>query len=235
MKIKQQVGRCLLAAVLLAAVAGAQAETVIKDQFGLKERVSGLPLNRTSTESGDASWQATPNVLLGGEGDAGYVVTKDNMPYMARVAIPSTAKVITVEAKVRPQPEKNPNWIALGIGNPKLGTPPWGKGVFLMIDTAGNWGVLGNPDPEDFASKSTVGIKRGKSPEYNPDGLNRLKLQYNRAENSVSAWINGNAVLENASLEGKAFPVEPAFAGFSGYGQAAKVKTVSDFTVTYEP
>lgn len=231
----EKMTRVLLAILAGIAMAGVvQAETVIKDQFGLKERVVGLPLNKTATESGDANWQATPNVIMAGEGDAGYVAIADVMPFMARVSIPPTAKLITVEAKLRAVPSKvSGNWMAIGIGNPKLGSPPWGNGVFVTIDTAGNYGCLGDPDPNDFVSKSVVGIKRGKMPEFNPDGLNRVKLEFDKADNSVSVWINGSPVMEKVSIGGKNFTVEPAFAGFSGFGQEPKSKTVTDFTVTY--
>lgn len=223
-----------LTLILATATAGlVQAETVIKDQFGLKERVAGMPLNKMTTESGEATWQATTNVILAGEGDGGWIEVSDIMPFMGRVAIPASAKVITVEAKVRPVTEKGVNWIAVGIGNPRLGVPPWGKGICLRIDSAGNYGCAGDSNPEDFASKNVVPVKSGKAPEYNPDGMNRLKLTYNVKENSVSIWINGTEVAENLTLEGKDFKVDPAFAGFSGFFQKGKTRTVSDFTVTY--
>lgn len=234
--------RLFLVALLSAVSIGfVQAETVIKDQFGLKDRVAGLPLNKTSTESGDAMWQATPNVVMGAEGETSFVTLFDIMPFAARVPVPTTAKVISVEAKVRALPDKwatdkgNSNWIAVGIGNPQLGTPSWGNGVFLYIDPAGNYTCSGDSDPADFKSKSVIPLKRGKAPEFNPEDLNRIKLEYNRDDNTVSVWINGQAVFEKLGIEGKGFTVEPLFAGFSGFFQTPKTRTVSDFTVTYTP
>lgn len=234
--------RLLLAALVgLASMGFVQAETVIHDQFGLKERVSGLALNKTPTESGDTNWQASANVLLGGEGDNGYVTVFDNMPFAARVPVSANAKVVAVEAKLQPITDKamaekgKSNWIAIGIGNPQLGTPPWGKGVFITIDAAGNYNCMGDTDPADFSSKATVKIKSGKAPEFTPDGQNRLKLEYSRDDNMLSAWVNGIPVIEKMSLEGKGLNIEPVFAGFSGFFQQPKSKTVTDFTVTHTP
>lgn len=217
---------------------GLYADTVIKDQFGLKERGAGLTLNGNPTESGDATWETTRTVELAGEGDAGYVVVADNKPFMGRVAVPPNAKVISVEAKVRAVSDQGNNWIAVGIGNPKLGTPGWGKGVFLFVDAAGSYfSCCGASDPA-YSPDSFVRVGGGPGkvpPGFNPDGMNLFKLQYNVSDNSVSAWINGVQVMENTSLEGKGFTVEPAFAGFSGFWQKQGAKTVSDFTVTCAP
>lgn len=234
--------RLALALTLIASAGFIHADTTIKDQFGLKERTAGQPLNKTAAESGDTAWQATPNLLLDSDAEGGFVTVNDPQPYVGRVAIPATAKVISVEAKVQPVLSKwaiekglPGNWIALGIGNPQLGTPAWGKGVFVYIDPKGNFNCSGDPDPADFRSKSIVAVKAGKAPEFNPDQPNRLKFEYNREGNTISLWINGVQALDKISLEGRGFTVEPAYAGFSGIFQETKSRAVSDFTVTCTP
>jgi hypothetical protein len=234
MIMKQSIVAVLLAAASFVGLClASQAETVIVDQFGTRDRVVGGPLNRNATESGSAIWEATSNVQLDGQGAAEIV---NSYPFMGRVNLREAAEVITVEARLRPfPPESKNNWLAIGIGNPALGTPPWGKGVFLTINSQETWGCLVAADPHDAESKSAKNVERGAVWDVRPDGWYLLKLQYDTKNNTVSAWINDKAIMEEVSLDGKGVTIEPRFAGFSGYGQQAGVQTVSDFKVTCRP
>jgi len=222
---------------LMQAIGTSYAGTEISDQFGLKDRAVGLPLHKLSVEKGDVLWAATRNVVLGGEGISGFFVTvNDNMPFAARVALPTDAKVITVEAEVRAVPSnpEKPNFVAVGIGNPQLGTPTWGKGVYVFLQPTGHFVFSYDSDPADFTSKSAVPLKGGEAFEYTPDKMTKVKLEYNDTKHTVSAWVNGVPVLQDFELKAD-YVVEPMFAGVSGYAQAANAPTAGKFTVTVAP
>jgi hypothetical protein len=213
----------------------AQADTEISDQFGLKDRGAGFPLNRTATETGDTLWEASKTVLLNGAKDAGYIAVGEPAPFSARVPVPGGAKVITVEVSlhVAPASPDKPNWLAIGIGNPPLGSPPWGGGVYLRVDPSGRFGVAYSGDPNDWTSTNVISLKSGTVPEFDPDGLTKLKLEYNSETQTISGWANGESIFQDISV--KDHQIDPAFAGFSGFGQQPNIKTAGAFLLTVSP
>lgn len=212
------------------------AETKIEDSFSLKERGAGLPINGTQTEKGDVVWEATNNVIVNGSKDSGYLSVADGRSFAARVPLSDKAKEISVEASVHvAQAGESGNWIAVGIGNPNLGVPAWGRGIFLYATSTGSFKCVFNPNPDDWESKENVLIDAGAVPDYDVDGLIKLKLMYNPKENTVSAWINGEQVVENAIVPADAAHVDPAYAGLSGYAQQQNIKMAADFSVKVSP
>lgn len=212
------------------------AETKIADTFSLKDRGAGLPINGTATEKGAAVWEATKNVILNGSKDSGYLSLADGLPFAARVPLFGGAKEISVEASVHVAAAGgSANWLAVGIGNPKLGVPAWGNGVFLFVTSGGAFGCSFNPNPEDWESKENVSIKTGHIPEYDPDGLIQVKLVYKPKENTVSAWINDEPVVEDAAVPTDGAQLDPAYAGISGFAQQPNIKTAASFSVQVLP
>jgi len=206
------------------------------ENFSLHNRVAGSVLHKMAAESGNVRWESTPNVRLEGQGDQGYVSVSDDNPFSGRLRIPEDTQLITVKAKVAATPSTAaPNWIAVGIGNPKLGCPPWGNGVFILVSSDGKFGLSGDSDPADMESKYVVSLRAGKIPEYESGSAIVVKIEYSSAQKTVSAWVNEAQIVDAMSIDGKGFTVEPAYAGFSGFHQKAGAVTVEKFEVSMRP
>lgn len=212
------------------------AETRIMDSFSLKDRGAGFLLHKMEVEKGDVAWEASKNVILNGSKEAGYLSLADSGPFAARVPVFGDAKVISVEASLRvSQPDGGaPNWVAVGVGNPALGSPAWGAGVFLSF-TGEKFLLACDPNPDDWISAEVVRIKSGGVPEFDPEGLTKLRLEYKVKTHTVSAWINGEQVCEDEPVPLEAAQVVPAFAGISGFGVQPNVKTAAGFSVKIAP
>jgi hypothetical protein len=215
----------------LAAATLLHAEPItFQDDFDRKGKEAGAPLNGQHVGAGPAVWQATSNVLTS-EG-AGLRVT-DQGAFVGRVALPADLKEIAVEAGIRPvQFSSTPPWIAAGIGNAQLENPNFG-GLFLLVYPGGIYNLLLNPDPKDARSAHAVSLKSGRITSWNPDGMNRVKIVYNRGSDSVSAFANGDEKLADAvSLKEKNLSLDCGYAGFSGFGQSSEARIVGGFTAT---
>lgn len=217
---------------ILFALSGAVCgETTIEDTFSLKDREAGLPLNGTATEKGGLVWEATKNVVLNGSKDSGYVALADGGCFSARVALPESATEISVEASLHPDPvaaDGVGNWLAVGIGNPQLGAPTWGQGVFLCVSSKGPFACFFNTDPRDWRGKQNMTIKSWVIPRYR-SAVTRAKLVYHVKDHTVSAWINDEPVLEDEPVPSDPALVDPVYTGFSGFGQQSNVNAVSAF------
>lgn len=206
------------------------------ENFTLQNRVPGSALNKMTVESGNVRWESTPNVRLEGRGDQGYVSISDDKTFAGRLRIPEDTPLVTVKAKVAATSSTaSSNWVAVGIGNPKLGCPPWGNGVFVLISSDGKFGLSGDSNPEDMESKSVVSLRAGKIPEYENGSVIVVRLEYNSVQKTVSAWINDAQIVDALSIDGKGFTVEPAYAGFSGFHQKPGAMTVEKFEVSMRP
>lgn len=213
--------RCLLALVIsLLCLTSASAED-------FKSGKAGEPLN--TLRAGAERWEATRNLVHAGAKAGGGIQVKDGRSFMARLPAPTDGESIVVEADLRVTPSA-PGWVALGIGAPELGSPPWGEGVYVILDGAGRYTLAGNDDPADWQSKRMITLARGTIPDFSPDRFVKLKLEYIREPASVNVWANGVKLVDRFALTGRGFTVTPAFIGFSGIGQAAEVAIVGGFS-----
>ena len=176
----------------------------------------------------DTTWQATPNLLFAGPSAGGGIVVRDNATFMGRVDLPN-ARIVTVEAELLLAAGQG--WIALGIGNPQLGSPPWGQGVFLLFQADGAYVLAGDDNPEDWTSKQMVRVKNGHSETLGANSPQKVKLEYDATTQTVSAWLNGATIVDRISLANKGFTVDPAYAGFSGLRQTAGGVIIKSFAI----
>lgn len=227
------------AMISLLTPAAVHAETAITDVFGeTGQRTFGDKLNGTMTDGGNATWVATTNLLIGGDNNQGYATVKNDELYLARVPVPSGAKTIRLEARVRvvPAGEKE-NFVAIGLGNPPSSNITWLGGIVLFLQSSGRAMLMIHPDNHDGIDPNKGGVEAVKSAMcegFNTDDMNKLTLVYDVGANTVSAWINETVVIEGFKLSTKGFaPVTP-FAGFSGYIQQPEVPTVEDFRMTVQ-
>lgn len=224
---------CIATLCFQGAVYAQNASTNYADNFGLKERRSGSVLNKTMTETGQGIWESTPNVLLAGKDEGGFVTVANKDPFAGRLKIPDDARVITVVGKIGAQNENS--WTAIGIGNPKLGTPPWGTGVFLLFNFDGSYRLLGDSDRNDVESKHIIQLAWGKVAGYTKGELVEVKMEYDVTSKTVSLWINDAQCIDNRDISDKGFVVEPVYAGFSGYNQKIGSSIVEKFELTAKP
>lgn len=221
---------------LTMAIAAVQAEQVIKDGFDLVSE-SKVPLAAAVTETGDRVWEATPNVVVIKDGSGGVVSLTDGKSFGFRLPVPSESELITLEAQVHPASSTNGDqWIAVGIGNTPINTKnlnvAWAQGVFLLLGANGRYQCLFN------ATTSPTGaaqIQGGPAPAYKAEGMNRIKIEYRRAENKVSMWVNDQKILGGYNLEKRGFTPNPAYAGVTGFGQTPDQQSVDNVVLTLQP
>ncbi len=202
-------------------------KTQIADTFSLQGpgRTAGARLNGLVTTSGEATWTASPVVVLGGTADNGYIQLSRGDTFVAKVPLPA-GKVIRVEADVLPTAaSKAGSWLAVGLGD--KGEATWGDGIFLLLNNGGGWQAFAG-----YRGKNNkVEMGGGTAKVFHRDALNHLALEYHAADNSVQAWVNGVPVVKHFMLSDKHFTPATRAAGFSGYGQTAKSK-IDNFSAT---
>jgi len=213
--------------------------TSITDAFGeTGQRTFGGKLNGTMTDGGNASWVATTNLVLGGDSSRSFATVNNDELYLARVAVPTGAKKIRLEARVQvvPSGEKE-NFVAIGLGNPPSSNITWLGGIVLFMQSSGRAMLMIHPDNHDGQDPNKGGVEPVKSAAcegFNTTDMNKLSMVYDVEANTVSAWVNDTVIVEEFKLSSKGFaPVIP-FAGFSGYVQQPDAPTVEDFRMTVE-
>ncbi|SDT94929.1 hypothetical protein SAMN05444156_0994 [Verrucomicrobium sp. GAS474] len=211
----------------------ARAETTVQDGFNKESRNA---LDGAATETGESSWEATPNVRILKQDDGdGAVGVRDEQAFLLRLPVTAEAENVAIEARVHPD-AKDPNrWIGVGMG--AKGTLDamnvninWPLGVYLVLDGKGHYQCLYNPGREGVAT--TQQIQGGDATGFSPGGWNRLKVEYHRKNNTVSMWVNGEKVVSSANLEKKGFVSSIAVAGLSGYGMNPDQRNIDDVVLT---
>lgn len=225
---------CLSAACVLSS---ARAGTIeYKEDFERGKGESDAPLALQNVGKSQTPWEATQNLVLA---EGGGVKTTDQNAFVGRLALPPNLKEITIEAKINPKPvagkeTDGSNWMSIGLGNAPLTSPSFG-GLFLLVRAGGVFSLMYNPESDDPRSSKAVAVKSGKIKTWNPDGLNEIKLTFNKESDEVSAWANGDEMLiDSISLKEKNYTPDCGFAGFSGIWQSGDVRSVGGFNVTIE-
>ncbi|CAN5728832.1 hypothetical protein BH09VER1_BH09VER1_39110 [soil metagenome] len=219
----------ILCLSLLCVFSNTRAETItLQDNFDSKTAEDGTPLDSLNVGTTQTAWEATPNaVLIKGSG----LRAADDNPFVCRIALPSELKEVTVEADLSPNPAAK-GWLSVGIGNGALANPNFG-GLFFFVLPGGVYSLMLNPEPEDTRSLNAVVLKKGRLQSWNPDGMNSLKLVYNKEAGTVSAFANGNEeIVKDVSLKDKNLTLQPDFAGVSGIFEASETRSVGKFSAT---
>lgn len=224
---------------LLLALVPAQAETVIKDDFATTgQRSVGEKLHKTATESRNASWDATGNIMLAEDQGKGCVNLSDSMGFVAKVKVPTGSKVIRVEADVHPQPKdagEQGGFISIGIGKPPQFNVTWLAGVYVSLTSTGRSSIGIHPDFGDGTDPNKSGSTALKGllvKSYKPDGMNKVVIEYDVETNSVTASVNGEEIASHYALEKNNFTPTVEYAGFSGWALMANEPLVTNFSVT---
>lgn len=228
---KKNIATTVIAGVALVSLSVSAEEITLKDNFN-RSSVSA-PLNGTRVGESATYWQATPNLLAA---DGGLEVSND-AGFVGRVELPQAVKRVIVEADVYPSASMDRQgsagcWLGVGIGNAELGIPNFG-GLTLALRPNGIFSILFNPSDNDPRSSQSIVLKNGRVHSWLPNGMNRLKLIYDKGTDTVTAVANGEELLMNEfSLKEGNHVLDCSYAGISGFGQSAMVKSMSNFSLT---
>lgn len=227
----------ILAVTLIAStgVTALRADTV-KDDFSLDGiRALGKTLNDKKVPSSELAWSAWSDLVFGGNEVEKYITLNKGSSFLAKLPLPEKTEMIQIEASVHPTPpENNPaedGWIAIGFGNPIDGDVQWKSGIFLLVSNAGGYSCQAKTKP----NSPNLPIKDGTAPSYSAKGPNKLKLDYNKKERTINAWINNTQIIADYHLEEQNGTPETLFAGFSGYGQGTNAQSISNFSIVTNP
>jgi hypothetical protein len=179
---------------------------IISDAFTNKSpnRDVGDPLNGTPTEVGGKIWAANPQAVFG----YGHITVANpalNDSYIGGFpfTIPADNPLATVEADVD---VRGSNWIAVGFSYSAMGGY-WGHAqLCILLHPSGL--------AEVFANATNNLLSRQPAPVFYAAGFNKLKLEYNASAKTVSAWVNGNIVLNRYYLNIPNFSPNIQYAGF---------------------
>jgi hypothetical protein len=202
-------------AILLAGQISADVDTldaqgvIISDAFTNKSpfRDIGDPLNGTYTEAGSRRWEANPQVVFG----INHIKVANPAPDVSYnggfpFTIPANMPIASVEADVD---VRGSEWIAVGFSLSAKGGY-WAHGqVFMLLHPNGQAEVFAN------GTRNPGSRLGGKlAPVFYYAGYNRLKVEYDSAAKTVSAWVNGAAILNRHYLNIPGFTPNIQYAGF---------------------
>lgn len=217
----------LLCIGLFCAVNIIHAQTITyQDAFEHKGSEDGTPVDSRNIGKSMTAWEATPNAVLAKDGG---VRASDDNPFVCRLSLPTKFKEVAVEADINPVGKA---WMAVAMGAGDLGNPNFG-GLFLIVFPGGAFRLMFTPDADDTRSVKAVPLKSGRIKTWKAEGMNTLKLVYNRESDTVNAIANGEEkILKDVSMKEKNFVVQAEYAGVSGIFQSTEGKSLGKFLAT---
>lgn len=223
----------LTALVFFAGARSHAGETVqVNEDFLRPAARASEPLNGFAAKEGNQKWEATKNLFVISNNQNAHVSVKDDGIFQARLTLPEKARSISVEADMKAiSSGDQQTWVAIGLGTPVQFGTLWPSGVFLLLNTRGEFECY----YVKADGKTRELIKRAKINEFNPDQMVTLHLEFNSELQTLGISINGRSVLSDYELANKNLVVEPKFAGFSGYAQKSMESTVTRFQLSVQP
>lgn len=222
----------VLAALVASCALGSSLVAVeLVDNLSLSaERSEGDGLNGTRISDAAAGpWQATDNLVFTRFGSAGGVTNNNGTNFYARAPLPLAKRriEISVDAKTGERLNKDA-WLAVGFGpNPESFKFTWNGGVFLLLTPSGGYQGLAN-----FGGESgPINLGVGQLDDFSADKFTQLTLIYDQEANTVTAKLNGRAVITDFHLSGRGFVPKLSVGGFSGYGQKNGTVAFKNFRV----
>jgi len=220
-KLTQMMGVATVAMGLLGLASNALADVVvISDTFTLTPTRTALSdLRGTVTEIGNRTWipagpaaeTATP--VFAATGD--MVIGTIHSSYTAIVPLSGISSTYT-SLQMDINPSGSP-WAAAAFA--PNSNSMWYSSLALTLDNGGNYNLYAN----GFATQ----VATGTASNFTPDAFNTVYIGYYAPSNTVSAWINGTPVVNNASLG--SFTPGLDYAGFYFYDGTGKA--VDNFQV----
>ena len=218
--------KAVLAILVSTAAATASADLpVVGDSFQPTggSRSPSAPLDGMPTQRGHRSWQATAGVTLEDGGlatsspaeVAGLRFSFLDHPYAARGVI---------DAVIDPGPA---GWVGVGFADTARTPLPQSGQVWVELSANGKLTVRAD------GSRHRLYKDSHPHPAF-VEGPNRIRLQYDRATNSVRLWLNRVEIeLEEPDLDVFGFVPSIQLAGFQGHFQARGQKAVGAVIETF--
>lgn len=190
--------------VMLMGAGLVSAEVLLSDTFSTNAtRTAGTVLNGDAIEVGGTNWVASLNSIFVGSGEYAWSSNEGNYMY-ARVPLPDLTGVDALEWQIdarvystQADGDVPKAYLALGRGDFNANVQ---EGVRLTIQNNGAWAV-------GYHNGSTYeGIGSGSvlsDEAFRGFYFNTLKVRYEFASNTLSAWINTNQVVDSYDMTGK--------------------------------
>lgn len=183
----------------------------VNDKFtlGNQQRKEADVLNGESAESSNANWKAQPGMKLAASPDGGKLSLTTEKSLAAMVPVPADAVKLRLEADASVDGAKA--WLGLGFsGSGDTGICSWSGGAFVLIDSGGWARVFAN------GTKIKVGMK--KVADFKLGAPQRLKVEYDRKANTLSAWCGELELVKDYALDKDTFRPGMLYAGVSSFG-----------------
>ena len=167
----------------LAAVTSAHGQTpVVSDSFNptSPDRQPGMPVDNAPIERGHGRWKATGGVSFAG----GTAVGADESEFASFRFVPvdhQRSAIVVVETDIDPGSE---GWVGVGFAGSELGPLPSKGELWVKLHHLGKVIV--------YADGARIKLYDDSHP--NPafvQGMNQVRLSYNRRLNAARAWLNG--------------------------------------------
>ncbi|MFC5403392.1 S-layer homology domain-containing protein [Cohnella soli] len=189
------------------------------------DRVQGFPLIGTATEVGGRRWIGNESIVFAGSGADANVSSHSNWGHnLAIVPYVPSGPSMSVEADV--SVTNMTSWMAIGFSK---GTREfWYDGqVWMNLRSNGNLEVYVN------GAKNPV--FQGHATAFNESGYNKVKVEYNAANHTVTAWVNTEKVVDHYDISGIAgFTPDIRYAGFVFQDPTPLGQKVKNFIVKGE-
>lgn len=211
--MRRCLGLVLVAWILVVQGAVWAGESKIADAFtpGQQGRKAGGALDGQGVEGANASWRASPALLLT---EAGTLATSAGGSLCAKVPLPESTTVLDIQADLLVVSAKA-GWLGIGFTSADdVKVSSWPGGVFMILDEKGHAKVFADGLKIKIAAKPVVGFQGG-SPI-------RLRLKYDKAANTISAWAGEMELVKDYALDKHSFRPGLLYAGMSSYGAAAQ-------------
>jgi len=200
---------------------------VISDSFEQSDidRVEGFPLVGTATEVSGRRWVGNESIIFAGSDIDPYVTSHSNWGHSLVVVpyVPS-GPAMSVEADV--SVANSNGWMAIGFtkGTREL----WYDGQVWM-------NLRPNGSVEVYVNAALNPIYQGVATDFNANGMNTMKIEYNVANHTVTAWVNSEKVADRVNLSGIAgFTPDIKYAGFVFQDPTPEGQKVKNFIIKGE-
>ncbi|MBP1994504.1 S-layer homology domain-containing protein [Paenibacillus eucommiae] len=210
-------------------VHGSDPELVaISDTFSIDgvKRSVGSSLNGKQAEIGNVNWETTyisypyDGAYAFAEKDGEQFVKSESVGvFQANVPFIPEVYQVSVEADVGPDVQSD-GWMAIGLN--KENSEFWSKGQVWML-------LYGNGSYQVYVNGAAHMIGQGMSASFIPGGMNKLKLTYDAAGKSVTAWLNDDMVVDHYSLNN--FVPDIRYAGFMVISSNVTGQPIDNFVV----
>lgn len=218
----------LLTLLVGGSVPSARADNRVREDFSQtgNGRTSGETLNGTTPPGSSLHWICKSNsISFAGTKDDAYATINSKDQSLAYVELPSDGNEIEMDATVQPTGK---GWIALGMGKPKSDLDNcWADGLFLLLNSSGGFQVF---IQQSGAMKEITG--GSQLPNYIEDGMNTIKLLYDKKTRMLNCYVNERPVARNINLEKMDFTPDLSFAGISSYGVMPHTKSIGSFSLS---